>query len=442
MTSSFSQGFAYRLGKLFPQTSSLSKTLAESELVREVPKLTSMDAGAGVVILPRESYVWFRKPDGRYTLIVLARERSPFTDLERQLLAHCPDVIRTFVQASAGGSTAMSNMRLAARNTAMEVTVARLMRGSTGNVWTPGLVLGKLRELALTKYENNPCTSGFVYFSDSEEGTDTLGARGFSFQRLEAEDLYLSEQFFDYPASHRYVDGLGSFYLIDNEAKILGVLRCHRLRFFSTLETSTRRHVEHLLRDSGAGSWAAWVGANQDVTVMFPGGGLVRYQNQTWRVLEMVHLVRAMRTFGIEEGVAETTARLAFLIAEERMGTTVFFPRHRRISLSRVAGIDRTDLGRHLSQTITNLTIDELVKEGLALGVLTSDGITSVGLGGDVLKVGQIIEVSRNHDSEVVGGGRTQASIAASRHGLVLKVSEDGPVSIFEGGREMVKLFT
>jgi hypothetical protein len=38
-------------------------------------------------------------------------------------------------------------------------------------------------------------------------------------------------------------------------------------------------------------------------------------------------------------------------------------------------------------------------------------------------------------DENAVEGGRTSAAIVASRHGHVLKVSEDGLVSYYSGGR-------
>ena len=74
--------------------------------------------------------------------------------------------------------------------------------------------------------------------------------------------------------------------------------------------------------------------------------------------------------------------------------------------------------------------------------VLITDGLTTVAKSGRVLECGQIIRVKENLSAhwQRAGGGRTQAALAASRYGLVIKISEDGPISFFEDGREQIRI--
>ena len=55
-------------------------------------------------------------------------------------------------------------------------------------------------------------------------------------------------------------------------------------------------------------------------------------------------------------------------------------------------------------------------------------------LAGKLLEAGFIIDTSHAREM-VTGGGRTTAAIAASFFGKVIKVSQDGPIELYEDGR-------
>jgi len=57
-----------------------------------------------------------------------------------------------------------------------------------------------------------------------------------------------------------------------------------------------------------------------------------------------------------------------------------------------------------------------------------------------VLNCGEIVHMGEADPLRQAGGGRTQAAIAASRYGLVIKISEDGPISFYKDGREQISI--
>ena len=69
---------------------------------------------------------------------------------------------------------------------------------------------------------------------------------------------------------------------------------------------------------------------------------------------------------------------------------------------------------------------------------MTSDGLTTIGRSGMVLGAGDIINL-QSSNKNISGGGRTQAAISASSFGLAVKVSEDGPISIFKDGALQIR---
>ena len=73
----------------------------------------------------------------------------------------------------------------------------------------------------------------------------------------------------------------------------------------------------------------------------------------------------------------------------------------------------------------------QLLDRRLRQELLALDGATIISHEGEVLAVGAIISVPSGSD----GGGRRAAAIKASELGLGIKISEDGEITTFKGGR-------
>jgi hypothetical protein len=78
-------------------------------------------------------------------------------------------------------------------------------------------------------------------------------------------------------------------------------------------------------------------------------------------------------------------------------------------------------------------TISSLKHSGELISILSSDGMTLFNDGGELVDAGIILNTCTT-PGVATGGGRTTAAIAASFFGKVIKVSEDGPIELFENG--------
>ncbi len=91
-------------------------------------------------------------------------------------------------------------------------------------------------------------------------------------------------------------------------------------------------------------------------------------------------------------------------------------------------------VGRLLVGRVKGRTIKDLKQAGILLRILSADGMTVFNKNGKLMETGFIIDTS--HAREVVtGGGRTTAASAASYFGKVIKVSQDGPIDLYQDGR-------
>ncbi len=67
------------------------------------------------------------------------------------------------------------------------------------------------------------------------------------------------------------------------------------------------------------------------------------------------------------------------------------------------------------------------------LRLLTSDGVAVVAPGGAILSYGGIVDIGQVDPAGVTGTGEAVAALLG-RHGLAVKVSQDGTVAVHHGG--------
>jgi hypothetical protein len=120
-------------------------------------------------------------------------------------------------------------------------------------------------------------------------------------------------------------------------------------------------------------------------------------------------------------------------ISSLRLGTLVLIPSDENNRPDSAGRIDDSQLAVELQSATVGRRFSELLSAGSAIGVLTSDGLTTVSRAGVVIGSGEIIGI-RADELSGIGGGRTQAAKAASQFGLVIKVSEDGPAGALRLG--------
>jgi hypothetical protein len=91
---------------------------------------------------------------------------------------------------------------------------------------------------------------------------------------------------------------------------------------------------------------------------------------------------------------------------------------------------------RELLDLVTGRSVTELDASILA-ALASLDGATVTDVNGHLLAAGAIlrhaVDAAAPDDEPIIEGARTTAALAASRFGPVLKVSEDGLISFYDG---------
>lgn len=371
--------------------------------------------------------------------IVVSRPHIPLTNSEKTLLRPFGKLMRPLI-INAETKTDRSVQRLATVYAFEEIVVAAATRGSSPSITTlslPASILRQLQQLATERYEGHKCTSGFLFVAKPEQFISQLGPEDFALERISC-DLQVQNGFTWTPAAFRYVDGKNSYFLISRQGKIMGIMRCRKPSNYSLVDRSSHCHLKSLLSTKLCRVWVGYVGNNQDVNVVLSNRKQFRWSRHHWHFIDKNIICDAILQQGVAPIVANVITDLVFAISDLRTGTVILIANHKDDLPSMRGTIDGSKIGAAILETVHGKNITALKDDHGAIGMLTSDGLTVLSKNGDVLICGQIIDLSVA--TQVSGGGRTQAASAASRFGLCIKVSEDGPISIFKDGIQLIRI--
>ena len=242
------------------------------------------------------------------------------------------------------------------------------------------------------------------------------------------------------PASYRYVNGHNSFYLIDNWRKIHGFFTATDSNKYGLIERASCMHILPLTKQMPGRVWAAFVGRNNDVNILASGEVHLRWDGNYWHLRDISILTSILEEHGCSQETSEQLAMVCLALSDLRSGTVLLVPDD-RFSLPKPVGyIDNSDLGEALRGALLSQSLHDLISSNSILGLLTSDGLTTISKKGIILSCGEIVDIAGATKTQPTGGGRTHAAVAASTHGLAIKVSEDGPISIYKNGILLIKM--
>jgi DNA integrity scanning protein DisA with diadenylate cyclase activity len=141
---------------------------------------------------------------------------------------------------------------------------------------------------------------------------------------------------------------------------------------------------------------------------------------------------------GLPTEIAEAIARTVQSMSELRKGALILIPDDESSLPATVGQIDTSALASLLNAQIEQASFLDMFRANATMQVLSSDGITVVSKSGRLLACGRIIDLTGV--TGAAGGGRTQAATAASRFGLAVKISADGPISAYRNGVKILSV--
>ncbi len=238
----------------------------------------------GIVFREDTATIWMTVPPRRYGIISLKREQLAFSRSECEFLNYFKSAARGLLIQSDVRNVKTTG-RIASRYSFEHVLVTRyLHRKRSGTVWTAALAISQLQELSFQKYEGQPCTSGFVFFSEPAQQIADL-APEYRFQPFEGS-IKLNETFFRTPAAYRYVDGRNAFYTVDHVQNVFGVTRLREPTAYGRVARSAHDHIKPLLGERLGRAWAVCSSRPHELEAIARSGRHLRWSKSHWHFVD------------------------------------------------------------------------------------------------------------------------------------------------------------
>jgi hypothetical protein len=374
--------------------------------------------------------------EGKPFLFTADRDALPFTTMEKNF---CLELMTAFAAMYSGFRQEgyAAHFRTALLASIMDITVARSLRGDhRKGFWPIQQLVQLLKNLSYQRYEGKPATSGFlVYRTTFKELRELLKGRQHSLVALEPRQE-ISATFFENPLTYRYIDGENLFFTANITMQVTGIMQTGMSAVVTDVERLTQREIFSLVRLAGPGAFAVTVNEASEIEVLVSPAKILVRRKGHWAIFDP-DVFRSFLAGCIDALSADDLLWTVYALSKSRYGTVILIHHGTADELAdlkkgSVGGAD--PIGRQLMDRVKRRTVTELKKGGALLRILSADGMTVFSREGRLVETGFIIDTSHARGL-VTGGGRTTAATAASFFGRVIKVSQDGPIELYQDGR-------
>ena len=308
-------------------------------------------------------------------------------------------------------------------------------------------VIELLRVAALSSYENRPISTGVLMLSTPDDPCRPG-------HRPATPGPSYSKQLTAIKSFHRLADGVNTVFLANSDCRLLDVVDVerwanHACRNQVLQVPCAKAYQAHARATLPAGHVCAVLSPSREIKIFAEGAEIFAFRGAAWHLLDLQAKFRLWADAVGDDGLALRLFQTALDLADAREGALFLVARDPDVAVSQlVAPADRLDVPiseildngapsrRHLLHLLESRSVTDLDPTVLA-ALASLDGATVLDRGSRLLAAGAILRHGPIEDQRggIVEGARTTAALAASRFGPVLKVSEDGIITFFDGER-------
>jgi len=301
-----------------------------------------------------------------------------------------------------------------------------------------------LRVAALSSYENRSISSG-VLLVDADEDPTGGGRAQPPQESLYSSGLTASKSFY------RLCDGVRTVFLINRTGAVLDIVEIDRWASRAVGDATLQvpcspDYRAHARATLGNGHVCVVLSPSHEIKVFAEGAQMFAFRGATWHLFDLEAKYAMWAEAVGNPALAERLFLTALDLADAREGALFVLLRHEATAVGElIAHSDRLDemqAGdrssmrhdlRYLLRGRTATSLDPSVLQALA----RIDGATVMDMSGRLIGIGAILMHPSVPDESglAIEGARTTAAMTAGRFGPVLKVSEDGVITFFDGAR-------
>jgi hypothetical protein len=309
-------------------------------------------------------------------------------------------------------------------------------------------IIELLRVAALSSYESRSISTGVLLLGTEDDpcrpGRHVAAHGAVSY----AETLTGVKSFF------RLADGVRTVFLANADGRLLDIIDIDRwsneVCNDRTIDTPcSKTYQPHARATQRLGHVCAVLSPSREIKVFAEGAEVFTFRGAGWHLLDLKAKYDLWAKAVRNDALALRLFQTALDLADAREGALFVVARDPSAAVPQlVAAADRLDTvvmpsapgatvpsRRDLLHLLAGRSVPDL--DPTVFSALASiDGATVTDRAGRLLAAGAILRHPATEDYEhggIIEGARTTAAMAASRFGPVLKVSEDGIITFFDG---------
>ena len=305
-------------------------------------------------------------------------------------------------------------------------------------------VIELLRVAALSSYENRPISTGVLLLGTSNDPCRPDVP-------LAATAPTYTESTTAIKSLFRLADGVRTVFLANSEGRLLDIIDIERwgsqVSRHQTLQVPcAKAYQPHARATLQQGHVCAVLTPSREIKIFAEGAEIFTFRGAAWHLLDLQAKYRLWAEGVGDEALAMRIFQTALDLADAREGALFVVARDTNAVANIVAPADRLDVPhpdsarqgppsrRDLLELLEGRSLTDLDPNVLA-ALASLDGAIVVDPNARLLAAGAILRhpPSAELEAGVVEGARTTAALAASKFGPVLKVSEDGIITFFDG---------
>ncbi len=301
-----------------------------------------------------------------------------------------------------------------------------------------------LRTSSMSTYENRRIATGVLLFGSMPEPCHEP-------PQTPAWAMRYSHELTSIRSFHRLCDGLQTLALVDRDGMLAELIDVHEwaqpYRDMPFPVPTAAPYADHCRATLCGGHICLILSPNGEVKIYADGVPVFRFLDGKWRLVDaryryemwkkaIGHTELAQRLFTVALNLTESRRGALFVVLDDPESARVLVSQpdllehmnHRPLT----DGISSKDQLHYLLRDKSIFDIPATVLENIA----RIDGAVVLTSQANLLAFGAILHHQSTEEAinRPVEGGRTTAAIAASRYGTVLKISEDGLISMYREG--------
>jgi hypothetical protein len=306
-------------------------------------------------------------------------------------------------------------------------------------------VIELLRVAALSSYENRPISTGVVLLGTPNDpcrpdAPPSTSAPSYTESTTAIKSLF------------RLSDGVRTVFLANSEGRLLDIIDIERwasqVSRHQTLQVPCAKPYQpHARATLQQGHVCAVLSPSREIKIFAEGAEIFTFRGAAWHLLDLQAKYKQWAEAVGAGALAMQIFQTALDLADAREGALFVVARETANAVEQlVAPADRLDVPPHagggrdgkpsrrdLLDLLEGRSLTDLDPNVLA-ALASLDGAIVVDQNARLLAAGAILRHPPSAELEgVVEGARTTAALAASKFGPVLKVSEDGIITFFDG---------